>query len=413
MAVGLLWQPKTAGESLRAQAKSASVGDATFDLSVFYANGAQIGFASKLEAYKSGMVAAATAFPREMTGDTWLGAFVMPITGDQGQLVWWIVAHRDRLVYEDRIIRNELEARESFIELHDAPGWQVVVCPSNWQVTGSSEIQLGYMLPSATKGAQLKSHELVQVWGPRAAIAAVFLGAAFGGYSYWQSVLEAQRLAEEARLAALQVAQPPAPIVPPWEGMPDMDEFAYACAALINSVIAYPTGWLQDPVTCNAEKGMIYVTATWRRQSGGRAAWIFATLSKQGLSDFQLDETRQVASVSVSAALAAHDWGEVEPLDPAEMVTRLGLRFDTLSLPLTLTAQPPAPPPPPVNPGQLPPPVWNFHVIEFESSTFVTSQIDLLNDIPAVVPRSITYSPDVGLWKLVANIYHPPTMQTI
>ena len=77
MAVGLLWQPRASGQQLHAQAKAASVGDTVFDLSVLVADGAQVGFASRMDGHKDGMMAAATVIPRAFVGDTWLAAFVL------------------------------------------------------------------------------------------------------------------------------------------------------------------------------------------------------------------------------------------------------------------------------------------------------------------------------------------------
>lgn len=411
MAIGLLWQPKSPGQRLHQQAASASVGDSGFDLSVVHADGTQVGFASKMDAHKAGMVAAATAIPRQFTGDTWLGAFVLPIAGEQMQLAWWIVAHRDGQVYEDRLIRNEIEARESFIDLYDAPGWQVVVCPANWQIGDARDIPLGFLLPPKSKGAQLASHSPVKIWAPRAVALALVLGAMIGGYSYYQSIVEAERLALEQAEANRLAAELDALQVPPWQGMPGIDEFASACAALINTVLVNPPGWTLDPVECVAAPGQASVSAKWVRQPDSRAVWFYGTMREYGLESAQLDPTLVNGTFSRSASLPEKDWGDnVEPLDPALMVSRLAHRFDTLSLPITLTAQ--TAEPSPQSAGAPNRKIWNYHLLELQSSPFLDSQLALLGDVPAVVPESITYDPAQRIWKLKARIYHPVIIQT-
>lgn len=411
MAVGLLWQPRANGQPLYAQAKSASVGDATFDLSVLNADGAQVGFASKMDAHKDGMTAAATAIPKEFVGETWLAAFVLPIAGDQLQLAWWIVAHRDGLVYEDRLIRNEIEARESFIDLYDAPGWQTVICPANWQITDAHDIALGYVMKPGKKAAVLRSHSLAKIWAPRAIAAAIVLGGLLGGYSYWQNIQEQERLAEQARRQAEELARLDALQVAPWEGMPSLQESVFACATLINELQVNPPGWILDPIACSVSPGAVSANAKWTRQPGTMAKYLYSALEQRGLPAPQFDPSLKSGSVSRSAGMSENEWGEdLVPLEPNEMFSRLVHRFDTLSLPLSLTAQTA-----PVTPNTQGAPnrkIWNYHSIELESSVFPTELILLISDIPAVVPQSLTYTPATQTWKLTAYIYHPPITQT-
>jgi hypothetical protein len=414
MAVGLLWQPRASGQQLHAQAKSASVGDSVFDLSVLYSDGAQVGFASRMDAHKDGMIAAATAIPRAFVGDTWLAAFVLPVASDKMQLAWWIVAHRDGLVYEDRLVRSEIEARESFIDLHDAPGWQTVICPSNWQIPGSQDIRLGYLIKSGAKGAALRSHSPIKKWAPRAIAAVLVLGGGLGAYMYWQGIQEQARLAEEARRQAEEMARLDALQVAPWEGMPGLQDGVIACATLINELQVNPPGWILQPITCTVTPGAVSAKANWNRQTGTMAKYLYSALEYRGLPPPQFDPTLQSASFSRSAGVPAHEWGkDLSPLNPEEMFSRLVHRFDTLALPLVLTAQ--TAPATPATSDTLDAPnrkIWNYHSIELESSVFPTELISLIGDIPAVVPQTLTYTPGTQTWKLSAFIYHPPIIQT-
>ena len=91
---------------------------------------------------------------------------------------------------------------------------------------------------------------------------------------------------------------------------------------------------------------------------------------------------------------------------PATMTQMLNLRFDTLSLAIPLTemvarATPQAPGVPVTK-------IWNYHAIEFQTDTSLEEYIQLISDVPAVVPEFLTYDPYTSAWRLVANIYHPP-----
>jgi hypothetical protein len=406
LAVGLLWQPRDRKLGIHAQAKAASIDGNALDLSVTFAGGAQVGFASKLDGIKPGTVAAATAIPREMTGDTWLGAFVVPVPGDQYQLVWWVVALREGMVYEDRLVRNEIDARDSFLDLLEAPDWQVVVCPATWQVENSTDLPLALMLPKRSKGATLQIHDPVRVWAPRAAAAAIVLGAAFGGYSYFQSIEQQRILEEQARLAAEEAQRLADMQVAPWETMPDMMSFTRRCALAMQSILVFPPGWRMDPIRCTATPEGGALELTWTREDGGKAGWLLAALADRGLPAPALSPELNSAQVSIPVPITPHEWGEVTPMQPATMVQMLQLRFNTLSLTFPLTemvarATPQAPGIPVTK-------IWNYHSIEFRSSTTLEEYIQLISDVPAAVPEFLTYDPYTSDWQLVANIYHPP-----
>jgi hypothetical protein len=138
------------------------------------------------------------------------------------------------------------------------------------------------------------------------------------------------------------------------------------------------------------------------------AKYLYSALEYRGLPPPQFDPTLQSASFSRSAGVPAHEWGkDLSPLNPEEMFSRLVHRFDTLALPLVLTAQ--TAPATPATSDTLDAPnrkIWNYHSIELESSVFPTELISLIGDIPAVVPQTLTYTPGTQTWKLSAFIYN-------
>ena len=158
-------------------------------------------------------------------------------------------------------MRNEIEARESFVDLYDAPGWQTEICPSSWQISGTRDIGLGYLIKPGAKGALLRSHSPVKIWAPRALAAALVLGGGLGGYIYWKNIQEQEHLAEAARLQAEEIARLDALQTAPWEGMPGLLDAMIACATLINGLQVNPPGWILQPVTCTISPGAVSASA--------------------------------------------------------------------------------------------------------------------------------------------------------
>ena len=136
LALGLLWQPVKQGLALRAQARMAGGGKGGFDLHARPAGNRQIGFARTQDELTPGMLAGATAVNAVGWGDNWLAAMKLP--GSRG--LWWIVAMRDSLIYEDQLHAAESAALAAFRRSLEAPHWEKVVAPP---CLGSSRIGSG------------------------------------------------------------------------------------------------------------------------------------------------------------------------------------------------------------------------------------------------------------------------------
>jgi len=407
LAIGLDWQPRQPEKQLTAQAREGVLeGMAVPRYAAVFADGSQVGFAGRDEGARGGMPAAATAVPMHVTGDSWVGAFRLVAEDDEGGTAWWLVAIRDGMVYEDRLIRDGAEARDAFEDLLDAPGWKARICPEDWDFPETVDLPLGLVLPRRSRGAVLRLHDPKLIWLPRAAVALVLAGIV-GGTLYYQSyVEEQQRRAEIARRMAEEAARRAALNVAPWVDTPTLETFIDACTAGMDEVLVLPPGWRIDGLACRPGDRAVTVEARWRRDSGGRAAWFLAAMAESGLGDAALAPALEQATLVRTIPVPVAERRGEQPLPPGEMERRLRLRLDTLSLEATLRAG--GARSAPRTAAQQPGTSRTSHEFRIATSAWPQGHAGLLADIPGVVADELVYDPYNASWSLTALIYHPP-----
>jgi len=407
LAVGLDWQPRQPEKSLTAQAREGVLeGMAVPRYATVFADGSQVGFGGRDEGARGGMIAAATAIPMQVTGDSWLGAFRLVAEDDEGGTAWWLVAIRDGMVYEDRLIRDGTEARDAFEDLLDAPGWKARICPDDWDFPETVDLPLGLVLPRRSRGAALRPHDPKVIWLPRAAVALVLAGIVGGTLSYQSYVEEQQRRAEIARRMAEEAARRAALNVAPWVGTPGLETFIDACAAGMDEVLVLPPGWRIETLACRLGDKAVTVEARWRRDNGGRAAWFLATMAENGLEDATLAPALDQATLTRTIPVPVEERRGEQPLAPDEMERRLRLRLDTLSLDATLRAG--GARSAPRTAAQQPGTSWTHHEFRIDTSAWPKGHAGLLADIPGALASELSYDPYAASWSLTALIFHPP-----
>lgn len=409
-ALGLQWQPRQSDRSLTAQAR-----ESTFDgapvpgLAALFAEDSQVGFGARADGARGGMVAAATAIPMRVTGDSWLGAFRLEDEGSGGGFLWWLVALRDGLVYEDRLIRDPQEALEAFGELLEVPGWKARICPAGWALPDTVDYPLGAVLPRRSRGAVLRPHDPKVIWAPRVAILLIVAVAAGGAWFYQAYQAEQKRLAELDRQRREAAARAAALNVAPWRDTLRLDGFITACAAGMEQLLVIPTGWKLGPMTCTPGDKAVDISAEWTREAGGRASWFIATMQDRGLADVGLAASLQAASVTRSLPVPVESRDSETPLRSDVMEQRLRLRMDTLWLDATL-APGTARSAPRTAAGGGGAANWTNHRFEVETEVIPLEYARLLSDIPGVVGERLTLEPYQQTWRLSALIYHPPAV---
>ncbi|MFZ8942994.1 MAG: type 4b pilus protein PilO2, partial [Gemmobacter sp.] len=220
-AVGLLWQLRDEVRTLAEQVRQTGTGGDDLTLYTPHSGRRQIGLATPRRGARRGMRAGAANLDVASAGQAWLAVFRLDSRLPGSVSAWWIVAERGALIYEDRILFDEGEARSAFAEAAEAPGWQRILCPPAWGIPGADASDIALAMPLRPKGGALRPVSAVAAWAPRVAMAAILLILAAGGwfsYALWQA--EQTRLAEElARIErAARLARPPP--APPWVEAP-------------------------------------------------------------------------------------------------------------------------------------------------------------------------------------------------
>lgn len=405
LALGLQWQPRQADKSLNAQARDSAFDDIVPTYAAVFAEGSQVGFGSRSEGARSGMTAAATAFPMQVTGDSWVGAFRLEGEDDQGGVAWWLVALRDGLVYEDRVLRDAMLAQDAFAELLEVPGWKARICPEEWDLPETVDLPLGLLLPKRPRGAILRPHDPKVIWAPRIALL-LMLALLVAGALFYQSFMERQRReAEEARRRAAEEARRAALNVAPWVNTPDLATFVDTCSAAIEAQMVLPPGWRVSSLTCTLADRSVNVTSEWRREAGGRASWLFAAMAERGLEGVALTPKRDGATVTRNHPVPTQERRGEVPFPVPQMEAWVNLRFDTLSLDMTLKPGSARAAPRTAVPGVS---TWVHHEFQVKTSSPPRDYAELLADIPGVTAMELAYDPYLPSWTLTALIYHPP-----
>jgi hypothetical protein len=404
-AIGLLWQLRGAGQTVADQGRAVSVGADSFDLYAPHADGKQIGFGASEEGLRRGMRAAASIVTPDAKADTWVAAFRVVSQIRRVPEAWWIVAHRDGLVYEDRLLLDKDEARAAFLDISEAPGWQRVVCPADWEVPQSDEVSLDEILALRTRGGVLRPLSRVSQWLPRVA-AVLFLGVLGSGawyaWSLWQ--LEQARLIEMLRQAEL-AAQISAPKPPPWIDAPELADFVIGCNAAFDALFIPVPGWRNEPLHCGFDGAGATADAQWVPERGN-VAHLLAAVRNQGLGEPAIDPITLRGKSARNVDLAPRPADRAgSPVAPDAIQLRLRSRFQYLGLEMTLNPKIVAPAGGAVR-GQ-PPAAYNYHELTIQMSVAPEEHVRLLSDVPGLVPERLSYDPSTYDWTLVARIYHP------
>ena len=391
-ALGLLWQPAQAQIPLREQARMAG-GPGGFDLAAPFGAGRQFGFASTRDGLSANMLAGASLFGGLDWGDNWLAAFALP--GDP--VNWWVVAMRERLVFEDQVHNNENAAKSALLKSLEAPDWEKIIAPADWDIKGADQITLQSAV-SAGSGVKLRP---VQFW-PRLALAAVIAAIAaavlYLGWAEFSKFRDRKLQAEKLTQSQTVVTQ-----TAPWLDAPGILNFAEQCEAKLNRLAVPVPGWRMQKAECQLNGFAALLKLRWRRGSGS-ASWIKAAASELAGQDAKILSGGQLAEMAAAFSLTPGTAARHAPLAPGKLESLLRDRFLSLGLELKMS--------PRLGKTQIAADGtaridFGYHTIRAATSASLLEHARLLSDIPALVPVSLTYQPRSAGWILTARAYHP------
>ena len=391
-ALGLLWQLAQHKIPLREQARVAGGAGNQLDIVVTFNEGKQYGFASTKEGLNANMLAGASLFSEANWGDNWLAAHYISDNLER----WWIVAMRDRLVYEDQVCINEDTAKTLFLKSLEAPDWEKVIAPKHWDINGAETVDL-YQSISTNQAAKLRP---VNFW-PRirllfATLALVVIGINFVISTY-------SKYPQQQMVELQKQPQFVAPSVMPWERFPNIYEFTVNCEQRLSALAITVPGWKLQKAECFFSDPLASLKLRWQRTNGS-TAWIRSAVQELAGKEVTILNGGQLAEITSTFTLPRQTATENDnPLPPDILETLLRDRFVTLGLEIKLTAHN-ARPPIAVNNTQ---PNLGYHVISAATSASPSEYARLLSDLPALSPISLNYQPSTSHWLLNARVYHP------
>lgn len=405
-AVAMNWVPIKDGASVRAQAAAAInpeplvAGDRSargnYNSFVALEETGFLGLGSASLGHKRGMVALVTALPQALAGERWIGAFQMDVRGD----LWWLGSMRNGQVFEDRIISGKSRAEDALRENLGAPDWTAIFAPEEWHVRGGQDKKIWEV---ADVGAASKLRDLnpVRTVLPYAiaGVLAVVIGGSVVAWMENKKAQELARLEELRRQAEARITVGPADY--PYHEAVRLAEFVPACEKAITDIILLVPGWEMQPVACSIAKGgKGQVTAGWTR-AGGKLSWLISA-SPQHWPEFEVNEEGSEVSITLpfEAEFDAASSSD-EPWLPEVVQGRMRDRFQTLGIEIGLRASPDN------QDVAVAVPVFNSHELMIGSVAGLGNYVDIMSDVPALMPQTMIYNTGSGQWDMVVKIFHP------
>ena len=391
-ALGLLWQPLQPGLSIRDQARLAGGNRGEFDLHVSAAGSRQAGFGATGDGLSPGMLAGATAVNADGWGDNWVAAFSLPGQARR----WWIVAMRGAQIYEDQVHDSERAARQAMEMSLQAPDWDRIIAPSDWEIGNSAATGIADVLDLARAAPLQRVSRMARIAGfaALALLAAALLGVG------WSRLVQMDG-------AGIALIGTPAPVDEsyeyPWEASPSIFGFVRRCTVEMDRMLLLPPGWLLESLVCGWSGETIGTRMLLRRNDGRPVHLRAAARSRRP----QISARGEAAELASSAALAPGDMlALVQPWERGRLEMVLSDRFGSLGLEAGIvprsekiagTAG-----------GERVTRSLNRFDLGIRTSAGVLEYARLLSDIPALVPEALVWRQDSHSWHLTAKAYPAP-----
>lgn len=276
-AVGLFWQPVSAGFNARNYARSLSR-NVDKKLNLYAEYRAMVGLGARKDGARPGMRVAAAAVMDSFSEYT---SFLAVFAVDNK---FYLVAARNGIILEDKVFDSEDAARREYVKLSEIPDWGAFFAPGAWGMPRAAERNLADVLD----GRNNTTLHLISRFGAGVVSLGLMVLFLLGlGLIFHDSVsqvfrsrpqvaeLDPQLVAEYKRQIEesskkldeefeIEKTLPPEPIVMPYELLPDVMARAEQCYQAIGFVMQPIVGWNQVYATC----GETYVVAEFVRSFG-------------------------------------------------------------------------------------------------------------------------------------------------
>ncbi|PZO73985.1 MAG: hypothetical protein DI629_19000 [Mesorhizobium amorphae] len=404
-AVNMEWRPRNTNS---AQARAATIpltrGVEAWDLFVDNPASSDSGFGSTSLGHEKGMAPLSLAIDREIVGPSWL---LWARIGSGEKARHWICAmDAQGRVVQDLMVPSADAAASSFRNEALTHDFARLIVPPGVEYQGAENAELGALLQAKPKAALaymtfLKNH------GKKLIYAALLISVASGAYYY-----KSMRDAEQARIEAemLERQRERSRVIPsdyPWFDGIRLGGFVSACVDGFEKVSVFAAGWDAQPFVCSLDRTKMTVGTVYSRTPAGRIGWLERAVARNdGATAVSLDLSGNMAETFRKATLSGdEDYFSHAPWEKGVAPHVLRRRFQNLGLELRIDAEVETPK------GEVQRPVFNRHVLTIESPAPLTSDIlALLDDVPALVPDSLTWLRADNVWTLSVSVYEPPVL---
>jgi len=269
-----------------------------------------------------------------------------------------------------------------------------VIAPSDFQISGSTAMEIGPVLAKARIRHESKLASVSFEASSRSvvglvAVCGLFCAAIFGWIA-WSRYEDGVHAAESKRdaltaKAAIETAEERAQLKAyqkylehPWKSLPLAADFMHACQSQVDRMPISIGGWIFSSATCEGSA----VTSIYDRSTGGTMNSMIESSMKLLHMAPQFDKSNETAMLKTTLALKPGGDEAVSPL--AEVIPTFVSHWQTLGMPIKFAEVPVKMPDPKTLPGQksskLPPPKPDWHEFDWSLSSD-TNPIDLLSDV--------------------------------
>lgn len=275
-AVGLFWQPAMVGVAPRAYARALARG-MNRKLNLFTEYRTLIGLGARRAGHRIGMSSAAAEVMDALTEyNSFLGVF----DTENG---FYLVAVRNGIILQDKLFDSQDAARAEYFRLSEIPDWGALFAPSAWGMPRAIERNLSDLISGGARATLRPISRFRRVLLSVVLLAVfVFFLLSFFREPIRQMMTPPQVAKINPELAAeykRQIAEKnkeldaafdiekktaPAPIVMPYDELPDVTRRAQVCYQAIGFVMQPIPGWNQ----VSAECGETHASARFKRSFG-------------------------------------------------------------------------------------------------------------------------------------------------
>ena len=393
IALGLFWQPQQTGISIREQAKQFESAYGGFDSYCFAEYSNQIGFGHSRDGHKKGMISGAGLAALQLGPDNCIGVFCLEKKLDY----WWVFAKRSGSIYHDAVIRGYESVIEEVNSFINAPDWEQIIAPKAFLLEGSIEKTIHELFQNA-EGPKLKPTGLPIKHGLLVCFGLVFIGFVVWGAN---SFVKQRELLVEEDVTPVINSQI---FIEPWRNEITLTPYIYNCVEQFNQLFFAPFGWRMETMSCQTIQSQLEVNAKFNRGSSGTIDHIRKQAIMNTGKPIEIDCLGDCVWLrSTNFIPKPHREDEI-PWESKKVENIVRESFQNHRQEIQIQRKGPR-----VLGGQLAsdqPPVPSYHEFSLLTSVNTKVYLGLLEDIPGLVPESLTYAPTKNTWLLTGKIFH-------